>query len=94
MLSFQAIVYGFWAISMVFFSCEIAQRLSIAYEKINDEIDQFDWHLLPMEIQRILLTIMIHTQQPVEVLCFGSTACNRGTFKKVCRTNNRPMKMK
>lgn len=69
---------------MVFFSCEIGQRLCIAYEELDDKIGQFKWYSFPTEIQRILLILMINTQQPVEVLCFGSTACNRETFKKVC----------
>lgn len=73
---------------MVFFSCEIAERLSIAYEEINNKIDQFDWHLFPVEIQRILPIIMIQTQQSAEVLCFGSIACNRETFKKVRLTKS------
>lgn len=71
---------------MVLCSCEMGQRLRIAYQKLNDKIDQFNWHLLPKEIQRLLLILIIHTQQPVEVLCFGSTACDRETFEKVCLT--------
>lgn len=76
-------LYGFWAVCMVFFSCEIGQRFSNAYEDVNDVIGCMNWNYLPLEIQRMLLIIMLDTQQPFEVNCFGSTACNRETFKKV-----------
>lgn len=68
---------------MVFFACEIGQRFSNAYEKIDDQTGELNWYMLPMEIQRMLTTIMINTQQPIFVKCFGSTACSRETFKKV-----------
>ena len=68
---------------MVSFASEIGQRLSNGFEGIDDKINQIDWYLLPMEIQRILPTIMINTQQPVFVNCFGSLACSRDTLKRV-----------
>lgn len=83
MLLLQSMLYGFWAINMVFFSCELGQRLSIAYESIDDKIAQLNWYLLPMKIQRMLPIMMINTQQPLKVICFGSLLCTRDTFKTV-----------
>lgn len=79
----ESILYGFWAIILVFFSCEIGQRFTDAYEEIDDKIESFDWYLLPMKIQRMLLILMVNTQQVVYIECFGSMACGRDTFKKV-----------
>lgn len=79
----ESIIYGFWAIFMVFFSCEIGQRFSNAYEEIDYEIAQFDWYLMPIKTQQMLPTLMINAQQAVDIECFGSMACGRDTFKKV-----------
>lgn len=65
------------------FIFEIGQRLSNAYEKIEEVIDRMSWNYLPIEIQRILPIVMLNLQQTFEIKCFGSTACNRETFKKV-----------
>lgn len=46
-------------------------------------MDEFDWYLFPSEIQRMLPIIMMYAQQPVGIACFGSTTCNRDTFKYV-----------
>lgn len=68
---------------MVFFACEIGQRFSNAFDNIDDTIGQFDWYLYPVKIKRMLPTLMINTQQPFEIMCFGSKACTRETCKKV-----------
>lgn len=68
---------------MVFFSCEIGQRFTNSFEDIDNKVDQFSWNLFPIKIQRMLPTLMINLQQPFEIMCFGSTACIRETFKKV-----------
>lgn len=68
---------------MVFFACEIGQRFSNAYEEIEVVIDQMNWNYLPIGIQRMLPNVMLNVQQPFEIMCFGSTACTRETFKKV-----------
>ena len=86
-------IYGFWAIVMVFFACEIGERFSHAFDEIDDDIEQFDWNLFPMKIQRLLVTLMINTQQPFEIMCFGSTACIRETFKRVSFFNTKKQKL-
>lgn len=61
----------------------MGQRLSIAYNEIDNKINQLDWYLLPMEVQRMLPMLMINTQQPYKIVCFGSILCERETFKIV-----------
>lgn len=63
-------------------ACELCQRIENAFAQIDDAIGQFDWYLFPIEIQRILPTIIVMAQQPVTVECFGSASCNREQFKK------------
>ena len=71
------------SLNLLFPLCELASRMSIGFEDINDLIDQFDWYLMPLETQQMLPLIMVNAQQPVGFQCFGSFACNRDLFKKV-----------
>lgn len=71
---------------VIFFTpCEMAGRISIGFDEINDHINQFDWYLFSLEMKKLLLIVMANGQQPVDIACFGSFACNRSTFKKVKR---------
>lgn len=72
-----------YAFGVMFIICELCQRANISFDECNDMIVQFDWYLLPADVQRMLTLILIFEQQPIEVICFGSTACNRETFKYV-----------
>lgn len=78
----EVLFYGFWAISVVLLACELGNRISNSFDTINDEINQLVWYLLPIEIQRILPTIMINAQDPAIVAFFGSISCSREQFKK------------
>lgn len=73
----------FYAFFFMFIGCELSQRVNVAFDECNDMVEQFDWYLLPSEIQRMLPFIMHFSQQPVEINCFGSWACDRATFKYV-----------
>ena len=80
---FEIAAYGCWSFMTVFFASEIGQRLTDGFADIANKIYKIDWYLLPMEIQRMLPTIMINTQQPTFIECFGSLTCSRDTYKKV-----------
>lgn len=67
----------------IFAICELGERVSIAFEKIHFEINMLRWYLLPTTARRVLPTILIATQEPMAFDIFGSTACNRITFKGV-----------
>lgn len=84
---FEAVFCGFLAIMLVFTACELGQRISDAFSSINDALDQFHWYLLPIDVQRILPTIIINAQQPLVVRCFGNVPCERETFKKVIKAD-------
>lgn len=76
---FQAL----YAFGVMFIACEMGQRVNLAFNECNDIIDQFEWYSFPVEIQQMLSFIIHYTQQPVEIKCFGSAACDRETFKVV-----------
>ena len=83
MLLILPVINGICGSVLTFIACELGQRMSDAFEGIEFTIDQFDWHLFPIEIQQMLPMIMAAAQQPVLLECFGSIACTRETFKKV-----------
>lgn len=87
-LVFITIFYAFYAFGIVIIICELGQRLTNAFEEIGDVIDEFEWNLFSLEIQKILPTILMVVQQPVELRYFGSTSGLRETFKKVCLMKN------
>lgn len=70
-------------IGTAFNICEVGQRWSDSFNQIFDMINQFDWYLCPIEIQRILPTLIIVGQQSVDLIMTGSTSANRTTFKRV-----------
>lgn len=72
-----------WSLILTFFPCELGERMSSAMLKINDVTEQFNWYMLPAEIQKMFPIIFISVQQPVEIKCFGSIACTRDAFKNV-----------
>lgn len=72
-----------FAFGLVFIVCEIGERISTAFNEIDDVIDQFKWYLLPAEVQRMLPTIILNVQQKVALKCFGSISCQREAFRKV-----------
>lgn len=61
---------------------ELGQRVTDAFEEICDEISAFQWYLFPLQLQKLLPTILIETQRPVEMECFGSITATRDTLKK------------
>lgn len=66
-----------------FVICELGQRFSIKFEKINIHSKQLKWYLFPCNTQKMVLIISIITQNPIELDIFGSISCNRITFKMV-----------
>lgn len=63
--------------------CELGEQSSGIFSTLDEKINEIDWHLYPIEIQRMLPTIMILSQKPMFVTLFGSTSVTRETFKRV-----------
>lgn len=71
-----------WASSFCLFKY-FGERLRSSFEEINDNCDQFAWHLFPWKTQQMLIHLIANAQNPVELRVFGSTSCTRVTLKKV-----------
>lgn len=84
-LLLEAMFYGIWAVNLVLAVCELGQRFSNSFSEIDDRIGKLDWYLLPIEVKRMLPTIILYAEQPLIVTFFGSMSCCREQFKKVCQ---------
>lgn len=74
---------GILALVTVLIVCELGQRMSDAFDGIDFTTEQFDWYSFPINIKRMLPTIMAIVQQPAELECFGSITATREVFRKV-----------
>lgn len=79
------VIYSF---GVLFITCELGQRVNLAFNECNDMVEQFDWYSFPANVQRMLPLILHFMQQPIETKCFGSTTCDRETFKQVKHCNS------
>lgn len=52
-------------------------------DEIGDEIIQSKWYLFPVKMRKVLPTIVLNTQKPVEIKFFGNVSCTRQQFLKV-----------
>lgn len=77
------IVYAF---GVMLIASEMGQRMNVEFDECSQMVDQFDWYLFPTKVQRMLPLILNFTQQPFVVRCFGSSACDRNTFKSASVT--------
>lgn len=73
-----------WSFGLVWIFCNLCESLSTAFDEVNDVVDQLDYYLFPNAMQKILPFIIMNTQRPVVVECFGKIKCNLETFKRVC----------
>lgn len=73
----------FYSFGVLFIVCELGQRVNLAFAECSAAIDQFEWYQFPTEVQQILPMILNNSQQSVAIICFGSTNCDRETFKDV-----------
>lgn len=72
----------------LFVWCDLCQRIEHSFEEIDIVIGQLDWYLFPNEINRMIPTILIVTQEPVGFNYFGSVSCNRKAFNTVYIENS------
>lgn len=83
MILFVIIIFVSYGFGIIIIICEFGQRMTNAFEQIDNKTGKFKWYLFPRKLQRMLLIILIKTQQPVELRCFGSVSATRENSKKV-----------
>lgn len=75
-----------WSFAMVLFACEFGERMVEQFDVINDLLFQCDWHVFPVEMQRIFIIVLANTQRHPVVTGFGNVECVREFFKKVMQS--------
>lgn len=78
------LLLAFWAFGMIFFYCEIGERVTTAFEEFETELCTFDWYLLPIDLQRALSTVMMYSQKSAIIQGFGNSPCSRFAMNQVC----------
>lgn len=73
----------FLAFIIIFCVCDFGERLTGAFEEIVYVCNRFAWHLFPCHVQRMLSTLILVAQKPVELRVIGSISCGRITFQNV-----------
>lgn len=79
----RPIILMFWSIVANFLFCEFGESLTSQCNELNDVICQSEWYLLPVDLQRMLPTIMLTTQKPNILQGFGGVSLTREAFKAV-----------
>lgn len=70
----EMILEGGYAFGLVLILCELGQQMTNVFDGIGDVMYQFNWYMFPMKVQRMLPLLLIISQQPVRLECFGSNA--------------------
>lgn len=78
------LVWSFISIGVV---CELGERMTREFDKLNDTFYQCDWYLFSNEMQRMILMVLINSKRPVIIKGFGNTLCARKSVKKVISCN-------
>lgn len=77
------LVLGTWSFIGVFFICEIGEQMTTSFELFNNDFRLCNWHLFPIELQRMFSLVLLDSQYPVIIRGFGNTLCTRFAFKTV-----------
>lgn len=81
----MALILQFWSLLMIFFFCILGEMVTNQFEMFNDELNQCNWYVLPLELQKIMIIVMVNAQRETVIRGFGNILCTRQTFKKVER---------
>lgn len=73
----------FLILSTILLFCELCQRITDHFDNIHGEIYQCDWYEFPMNVKRILPTILNGTQYSFVLSGIGNTEYSCEAFKKV-----------
>lgn len=72
-----------YSFGLICIYCELCERIRYGFKEISNAIYNLDWYTYPLEVQRMLPTIVNYAQQSVELEAFGNIPFTRDTFKRV-----------
>lgn len=80
-------VFIFWTFVSIILYCECGEGITNEFDKFHYEVDQYKWHLLPLEMQKMAIIVLANSQQPTLIRGYGNIVCRRETFKNVRASN-------
>lgn len=73
----------FWLFFVTFDYCEFGERVSNKFNEVDNIFCHLNWYTFPKDIQRMLPTIIISTQEAVFLRGFANYSCTRESFQNV-----------
>ena len=73
----------FFSFFQIYIFCQLGEMVSGKFMDLSETIYQLEWYNFPPEIQRILIILLINTEEPVEFVAYGNIVCSCETYKKV-----------
>lgn len=61
----------------------MGERISGSFGEIENVVNEMDWHLFPIQTQRLMLMLLMGTQRPVTFMGYGNFPAKRITMKSV-----------
>lgn len=81
------IIQAFEAFVLIFATCELGEMVNGQFNMFNVKLNQCDWYLLPVDIQRIFVLTLVNSQNPITFCAYGNIPCSRKSLKKVESSN-------
>ena len=79
----RLLVMVFWSFVMLFIFCENGETVTHQFQVFNVELRQFNWYILPINVQKMFIIVVANAQQPSFIRGFANAICLRESFKKV-----------
>lgn len=73
-----------WVFGLTLIYSEFGERVTNEFNEVDNMFCHLNWYSLPKDIQRMLTTVIISTQEPIVLRGFGNYSCTRGSFQNVC----------
>lgn len=73
----------FWTGAMIMLFCENGHLVTKQFEKFSYELDQRNWYLYSIEMQRMFVFFMSNAHQHVHIRGYGHILCSRNKVKEV-----------
>lgn len=82
LLLVDPILKSCWAFALLYTFCEIGDRIEKAHSEINDKINGLKWYSFPSNLWQMIPMIMMNSQKPMILKCFGTISSGRIVFKQ------------
>lgn len=69
--------------AIIFAFCELGAQVTHQFNSLDDVLCQVKWYILPIEVQRMVIMLMLDAQQAVFLRGYGNIVCSRDSFKNV-----------